>query len=207
MFYISLFVINISATLWRPVCHNRSSRLALSAGSLHAGGHMDIFFTTDIPTYWWWDCYPTPSRKKLEQRGRKKNFQAETAVGCCCLLIPGAQYRPLSLRGVCCLMGFIWSFLWWVKSSLLTALDLNLALGSVFYSFLHHLGPCVRRHSTFLGHTAAIAVWFRKIFWKGEAPLAHQESETCLLLLADPRMHIGHNPGWFCIIRFHWIRS
>lgn len=146
-----------------------------------------------------------PKEQKLEQRGRKNIIsrlrQQWAADGCSpvwstplhrCLVVNGLYLKLLVVS----------------KKFYASCFGSEPGLGrGVFYSFLHHLGPWASRHTTFLGYTAAIAVWFRKIFWKGEAPLAHWESETCLLLLADPRTHVGHNPGWCCIIRFHWVRS
>lgn len=127
-----------------------------------------IFFYTANITYWWWDCYPAPRSKSLSKGAEKIQFPGWDSSE---LLMSVDSCSPVSSTLVdrCLLVNALHLKLLGVsKKFYADCFGSELGLErSVFYSFLHHLGPWVSRHTTFLSYTAAIAVCFQGILKRG----------------------------------------
>lgn len=151
---ISVFVINISATsveISLPQQELQSCSVSWFSSCWRPYGY---FFTLLTFPQTGGGIVILPQAAKAWGKGQKKEFPSWDSSE---VLMSAESWSPASssLVGRCLLVDALHlNLLVWVNSFLLSALDLNLALGSIFYSFLYHLGPWVSRHSTFLGHTA-----------------------------------------------------
>lgn len=161
---------------------------------------MGIFCILNV-TYGWLDCYPTPNSKKPEQRDGKRaisRLRHKWAADSCSTVSPPHIDKCLLVYGL---------HLKLVVSFMLTGLDQNLPSGEISFLPPYIILAQVKQHTVLWDTLLLLLSGLERHISNGEWPLAHQEGEACLFLLADPKTHLVNNPRWCCVIRLHWIRS